>query len=277
MAVKDTVLEKTKPLVAFVKSAVNNTQAVGEQTTVIYDTAWVSMVRKPGSAQDELLFPECFQFVLDHQLPHGGWESYDAPIDGIVNTLGALLALKKNVNVSNLNIGQEELRCRTSRAVQHLQHELQAWDVSTADHVGFEIVIPSILKLLSEEGIEFDYPGSTQLMALNRAKLSKIPPSIWSKRMQTTLTHSLESFVGQVNFDDLEHLLVYGSMGSSPAATSAYLMYSSKWSLDAESYLRQLVANRTRDGIFIGVPTMFPSTGFETLWVCSPMFGTTVR
>ncbi|KAF1829997.1 Ent-kaurene synthase [Decorospora gaudefroyi] len=271
MAVIDTVLEESAPLVAFLKSAVNNTQAVGEQTTVIYDTAWVSMVRKPGPSQDELLFPECFQFILDHQLPHGGWASYDAPIDGIMNTLGALLALKKNVNVSNLHLGREELLCRTSRAVQHLQHELEAWDVSTADHVGFEIVIPSILKLLAEEGIEFEFPGYTQLMTLNRAKLSKIPYSVWSKPMQTTLTHSLESFIGQVSFDELEHLLVYGSMGSSPAATSAYLIYSSKWNSDAETYLRQLVANRTRDGIFIGIPTMFPSTGFETLWVASTL------
>lgn len=276
MAVKHTPIEEVAPLIAFVKSAINNTQAVGEQTTVIYDTAWVSMVRTPGSSKDEMLFPECFQFILDHQLPHGGWTSYDAPIDGIMNTLGALLALKKNIYASNHNLGYEELQSRISRAVDYLQQELKAWDVSTADHVGFEIVIPSVLKLLDKEGIKFDFPGYTQLMALNRAKLSKIPPSIWSDHRQTTLTHSLESFVDQVNFDNLGKLLVYGSMGSSPAATSAYLMYSSKWNSDAETYLRNLVANRTRDGHFIGVPTMFPSTGFETLWVCLPVFNTAI-
>ena len=157
MAVKDAIPNETAALVDFVKSAVLNTQAVGEQTTVIYDTAWVSMLRKPGLSHEEMLFPECFKFVLDQQMPHGGWITYDAPIDGIMNTLGALLALKRNSTISNLAIGNGELEARISKATRYLQQELDAWDVSTADHVGFEIVIPSILKLLEKEQIVFKF------------------------------------------------------------------------------------------------------------------------
>ncbi|MCJ1360209.1 MAG: hypothetical protein MMC33_010212 [Icmadophila ericetorum] len=263
------LVEQTIPLVRYVAGAAGNTQDVGNMTSSIYDTAWVSMVRKSKNALS-LLFPECFQYVLDKQLPSGAWESYDSTIDGIVNTLGGLFALKKNSHMAYSSISQKDLNLRIEGATRFLQEELQSWDVTSADHVGFEIIIPAMLELLSQEGIHFDFPGRSLLMELNQKKLSKIPSSIWSAKIQTTLTHSLEAFIGKVDFDTIGHQLVYGAMGSSPASTAAYLMFSSHWNDDAEKYLRNVVETWKRYG-YGGVPTMYPSTGFEVLWIGSTL------
>lgn len=266
MASTESLIEQAASLANFVAGGVNNTHDVGNQTSTIYDTAWVSMVRKSSNIGSRLLFPECFQFVLDRQLPSGGWESYDAAIDGIVNTLGGLLALKKNSYVPFRSISQRDIDLRVESAIRFLQEQLREWDVASADYVGFEVVIPAMLELLNLEGISFDFPGRPLLMNLNQQKISKIPPSIWSKNLQTTLVYSLEAFVGKVDFSTVRHLLVYGAMGSSPAATAAFLIYSPVWDEDAELYLRNLVISRSTNG-FRGVPNMYPSTGFELLWV----------
>lgn len=63
----------------------------------VYDTAWLSMVQKPGidGITGTWLFPECFEFIIEQQLPSGGWESDATTVDGILNTAAALLSLKK--------------------------------------------------------------------------------------------------------------------------------------------------------------------------------------
>lgn len=266
MASTQSLIEQAAPLVDFVAGCVNNTHDVGNLSSTIYDTAWVSMVRKPGNLDTGLLFPECFQYVLERQLPSGGWESYDAAIDGIINTLGGLLALKKNSYVPFRSIAQRDIDMRVESAARFLQEQLREWDVASTDRVGFEIVIPGMLELLKLEGIHFDFPGRPLLMALNQQKISQIPPSIWSKNLQTSLLHSLEAFVGKVDFSTVRQLLVYGAMGTSPAATAAYLIYSPAWDEDAETYLRNLVISRSSSG-FRGVPPIYPTTGFESLWV----------
>jgi hypothetical protein len=274
MASMENLIEQAIPLADYVARGVQNTHDVGNVTSTIYDTAWVSMVRKPGNVDPALLFPECFEYVLERQLPSGGWESHGATIDGIVNTLGGLLALRKNSHMSFRGISQKDIDLRIESAVGFLQKQFCQWDVASADSVGFEVVIPGMLELLSSEGIHFDFPGRTLLLDLNQKKISKIPPSIWSKNLQTTLAHSLEAFVGKVDFSTLRHLLVFGAMGSSPAATAAFLIYSSVWDEEAESYLRNLVTLRKSSNGFRGIPDMYPSTGFETLWVrsSSPKF-----
>lgn len=266
MASPENLIEQAIPLVDYIAGAVHNTHDVGNMTSSIYDTAWVSMVRKSSEHASSLLFPECFQCVLERQLPCGGWESYDSTIDGIVNTLGGLLALKKNSHMAYSSISQRDMNLRIEGAVRFLREKLQNWDVASADHVGFEIIIPAMLELLGQEGIQLEFTGRSLLMELNQKKLAKIPPSIWSSKLQTTLTHSLEAFIGKVDFDTIRHQLVYGAMGSSPASTAAYLMFSSQWDDDAENYLRNVISTWKRYG-YGGVPTMYPSTGFEVLWV----------
>ena len=266
MASTASLIEQATTLVNLIAGGAKNAHDAGSLTSTIYDTAWVSMVRKPSNIDAGLLFPECFQYMLDRQLPTGGWESYGAAIDGIVNTLGGLLALKKNSYVPFRSISQRDIDVRVESAVRFLQEQLQEWDVASADHVAFEIVIPAMLEFLNLEGIHFDFPGRPLLMNLNQQKMSKIPPSIWSKNLQTTLLHCLEAFVGKVDFSTIRHLLLDGAMGTSPAATAAFLIYSPIWDEEAELCLRNLVISRSSDG-FRGVPTIYSTTGFDLLWV----------
>ena len=52
------------------------------------------MMSKRTDGKSQWLFPESFRFLLDNQLPEGGWAPYASVGDGILNTI-ALLALKK--------------------------------------------------------------------------------------------------------------------------------------------------------------------------------------
>lgn len=54
------------------------------------------MVSKVIDGRRQWLFPDSSQYVLDKQLPDGGWESYASDLDGILNTMAALLAILHN-------------------------------------------------------------------------------------------------------------------------------------------------------------------------------------
>lgn len=80
------------------------------------------------------------------------------------------------------------------------------------------------------------------------------------------MLHSLEAFVGVVDFDLLKHhCTVENGMMASPAATSAYLMYVKEWDTRAETYLSRLV--RCSGDSAGGVPAAFPTCNFELSWV----------
>jgi hypothetical protein len=81
-----------------------------------------------------------------------------------------------------------------------------------------------------------------------------------------SILHSLESFIGLVDFDRLGVHLRNGGMMGSPASTAAYLMNASQWDEAAEGYLKEAVANgrRIANGM---VTTVFPMSTFEFAWV----------
>ncbi len=238
--------------------------ALGSATAAIYDTAWVSMITKHVDGRDQWLFPECFQFLLDNQLSEGSWESYASLDDGILNTLAALLALKKHSNpvTPENNIDSFSLDDPISTAKKYLEDKLPDWDVDSGIHVGFEILVPSLLAMLETEQIYFSFPGRRVLQKLREAKLAKFdPPMIYNG--QTTLVHSLEAFVSEIDFDLLSHCKIFGSMMGSPASTAAYLIFSSQWDPEAETYLRRVIddGEGKRSG---AVPSVFPMPIFET-------------
>ena len=266
MADNNDIDRQASALVQYVAKAAGNTYEFGNLTSTIYDTAWVSMVRKPNSPVPSLLFPECFRYVLEKQLDSGGWEICGSEVDGIVNTLGGLLALKRNADIP-CQLSKEVINTRAEKAVAYLENRLNSWDVGSCDYVGFEILVPSMFAFLERDGISFNFPVKELLLELNQKKLASIPPSVWSAMTQTTITHSLEAFAGKVDFSGLRQQLVHGSMCSSPSSTAAYLMFSSEWDDDAERYLRQVVSSRRSEGRATGIPGMYPTTGFEVLWV----------
>lgn len=151
---------------------------------------------------------------------------------------------------------------RIARGKEFLDHALHCWDVQSAVHVGFEVLVPILLDLLRYEGHDFDFLGRATLMALNKRKVEKIKPAVFYTGHKTTLLHSLEASVNQVDMNRICHHLNNGSMMGSPTSTAAYLMSVSNWDDEAEAYLRFVV-----DAGRGGVPSAFPTPVFETTWV----------
>lgn len=190
----------------------------GSLSISVYDTAWLAMIWKPaqeGSSEPGAwLFPCCFQYLLAQQLPSGAWESYATPVDGILNTGAALLAIKQHLR---RDTGHQDWLLRSQKAEEALRHLLYGWDIRLADQVGFEVLVPSLLEALGQEGVAIDFPQLDVLRAIRDTKLAKLPPSILYKT-PSTLLHSLEAFVGHIDFNKVSQWRnADGSMMGSPA------------------------------------------------------------
>jgi hypothetical protein len=265
---RDLVKEASK-LVDYISKAVEHPYAFGSFTGAVYNTAWLSMIRKPDTIPAQLLFPICFQDVLDRQVQGSGWyQDGDFDVDSILNTLGGLLAYKRNLEIDHRTISKMDLLLRIESATRFLEATLQRWDILQSQRPGFQILIPAMLEYLEADGIYFDFPCKKRLLALNREKLAKLPPEVFYSPIQSTVFFILECFIGQIDFSKCRGMLIRGCVGSSPVATAAYLMNAS-WDEDAERYLQDLVTSRTQEGKFQGIPDTYASTGFEVLWVGS--------
>ncbi|KAF2026976.1 Ent-kaurene synthase, partial [Setomelanomma holmii] len=238
----------------------------GSFSPAVYDTAWISMVAKEGpDGKRRYLFPKAFSYLLETQLPNGSWPAYSATIDGVLNTLAALLALKVRSNDDSFT--RLELQERCQRAETAVRIMLKSWDIGSTDRVGFEVLVPGLLRFLEQKNIHFQFDGRAQLMKLSKSKTAIAQHMVRAEK-QTTILHSLEAFVGILNFDDARHhKLPNGSMLNSPASTAAYLMHSSEWDSEAEGYLRMVLDQYAAKGHKGGVPSAFPSPVFETSWI----------
>jgi hypothetical protein len=244
----------------------------GTMSCAAYDTAWVSLVTKTVDGNQRWLFPECFQFLLETQSDAGGWEiGNSAPIDGILNTAASLLALKRHIGIGSDILPQydnRDLSERAERAAKSLQTKLAALDVSTTEHVGFEIIVPAMLDLLKAEdpSLVFDFPAHNSLMKIHESKMSRFRPEYLYSAQPMTALHSLEAFIGKIDFDRVRHHTAHGSMMGSPSSTAAYLMHASQWDDESEAYLRHVIKHAAGQGTG-AVPSAFPSTHFESSWV----------
>jgi hypothetical protein len=238
----------------------------GTFSPCVYDTAWLSMIYRKEDDHIIWLFPECFEYVLAHQLEDGTWPAYASTVDGILNTLAALLALLTRRGLTEQrSTAETNLSRRIEDTTSGLQSLLQKWNVDESDQVGFEVLIPSLLGQISLFGMHFEFPGQQRLMQLNARKLERFQPELVYSKHQTTLLHSLEALVGMVDFDQVRHHCSEetGIMGS-PASTAAYLMNCSSWDHRAETYLRRAVEAFRHLG---GVPSAYPTCIFEISWV----------
>lgn len=264
-------LEEGKALIQELGEKLESGRPFGSFSPSIYDTAWLARIRTRGS-QPEWLFPQCFEHLLQTQEPSGGWPVHASEMDGILATMAALVALREHQAQPQFHdsctpaIPLEE---RIRRAEECLTMMLREWDVASAVHVGFEMLVPALLETLEKDpgSARFDFPGRQALMSMNQRKLRKLRPEVAYSPKTTTLLHSLEALVGKVDFDRLSHHLdARGSMVGSPASTAAYLMHCSTWDAAAEEYLKGVVASGSGMGSG-GVPGAFPSAIFELAWV----------
>ncbi|KAF7881618.1 uncharacterized protein EAF02_006306 [Botrytis sinoallii] len=244
----------------------------GSMSTSIYDTAWVSMVSKDVDGVRHWLFPEAFQHIVDAQSKDGSWESYSSQVDGILNTMAALLAFvsHQSANNSSYFILPPDIDARILKAQGSLRHQLQAWDVRSCVHVGFEILVPALLGMLEQHNVVCEFPGKTHLLQLNQEKLSRFQPEILYQNIQVTALHSLEAFIGTIDFNRIKHHLKNGSIMASPSSAAAYLMNTSIWDNESEIYLRNTIIEGAGKGNG-SVPCAFPTTFFEFTWVVSTL------
>lgn len=259
--------ERAEALVHRLGEHVDDPRGFGFMSPAVYDTAWVSMVSKAVDNQTTWVFPECFEYILTHQLESGGWAMYASEIDAILNTAASLLALKKHFKDAYqiTTINQEELSIRIDRAQKALENLLNAWKVDSTLHVGFEILVPALLRYLEEEEITFSFPGKERLLEIEKQKLAKFKAEYLYSPMKLTALHSLEAFIGAIDFDKVAHHKVNGSFMASPSSTAAFLIHSSKWDDDCEDYIRNVITSASGKGLG-GVPSAFPSTIFESTW-----------
>lgn len=241
----------------------------GFMSCAVYDTAWVAMVAKPTAEGKFWRFPECFQYLLDTQQPDGSWPTYAAPVDGILNTAAALLALKAHQANPYQMTAHGDLEGRTQSAQKALSRLLESWDVETCDHVGFEILVPKTLSLLEEHRIAFRFPGQTALAQLRQKKLAGFKPAYLYSPVKLTALHSLEAFWGEIDYDQVRHHKVGGGYMGSPSSTAACLMGGSSWDEESEAFLQRVLVSGSGQGSG-GMPSAFPSTYFELTWVCGP-------
>ncbi|CAL8578037.1 hypothetical protein XPA_003839 [Xanthoria parietina] len=231
------------------------------------------MITKVDDGQRSWLFPESFQLLLDQQLPTGRWEQYASGADSIINTLASLLALTKHQrqpSIGGCPSIASELDLRICNARRELSQMLQLWDVKSTRNVAFEIIVPALLEYLGEESITFSFPGYDVLQTLRSAKLGGFDHKVLYKNEASSVLHSLEAFVGKLDFDRVTHHKVQGSMMASPSSTAAYLMNVTEWAYDAEEYLRNAVQTCQGDKPG-GVPSAFPTSIFEMAWVLSTL------
>ncbi|KAL8713321.1 MAG: hypothetical protein Q9220_002520 [cf. Caloplaca sp. 1 TL-2023] len=266
--------QEAATLVAELAGACSDPNDFGSFSPTVYDTAWVSMIvkKEPGAENFNWRFPECFQYLLHHQHDDGSWAAYATEVDCILNTLAGLLALKVHADAPQ-NGGSRlpaDIERRISNASSAATKMLQDWDVNRTVHVGFEILVPALLRLLDQKGFSFSMPGERALRALNKKKLKRFDSRMLRGQTQLTLLHSLEAFIGMIDFDQVKHHKRHGSMMNSPSSTAAYLMYSSTWDDEAEDYLDRVVS-ALRDQHSGGVPSAYPTSTFMIAWATSSL------
>lgn len=257
--------KRAQHLVCEVVQQYSARHGVGSMSCSIYDTAWVSMVAKTVNEQRQWCFPSSFSYLLHKQQPDGSWTSADtSDIDGILNTMAALLALCKHER-SPYQLDDEPahaLRLRTSRAVSFLQEKLKAWDLTATKNIGFDILVPALMEQLEQYSVSFDFPQKELLLRMNHEKLSKFNLSSMYGSKDVAALHYLEAFVGKLDFDKISYHDANGSIAVSPSSTAAFLMHTSMWHNDSESYLQHAIDFGGGRGSG-AVPCAYPSALFE--------------
>lgn len=239
-------------------------------STAVYDTAWLSMVhKKSDDGKIFWCFPECFDYLLNSQRDDGMWDTYASPIDGLLNTLAALLSILTRNKLDPYDFTEGiSLLPRIEKAQAGLQSLLQIWNVNEAVHVGFEILVPALLCQIEQFGIHFEFQGRSRLSQLHDEKMRIFKPELVYSEQRMTLLHSLEALVGLHRLIELDsvshHCSEETGMFGSPASTATYLLNCSEWDERAENYLRNTVNAMNDRG---GVPSAFPTCIVEISWV----------
>ena len=146
------ITKEARELVHFLATQCDSEHGVGSMSPAPYDTAWVAMIeKKGGDGLSRPLFPEAYDYLEKTQSSDGSWAAETSDADGIVNTLAALLALRKREKQLEAARADNEKRCRAAEGALHRM--LNSWNPNNTDRVGLEVLVPNLLKLLEAEGV----------------------------------------------------------------------------------------------------------------------------
>ena len=194
MKITDHLVDNARSLIQRALRDYDDQYGFGTMSCAAYDTAWASLVTKPFDGQKQLLFPECFQYLLATQSDDGGWSvGTGVQIDGVLNTAAPLLALKRHTaEPLQLQNDAQNIANRIEKATASLRSQLADWDVSTTDHVGFEIIVPAMLDLLEKEdpSLVFDFEAKRPLIRIHEGKMSRFRPEFHYGTRRMTALHS---------------------------------------------------------------------------------------
>ncbi|KAL8882665.1 MAG: hypothetical protein Q9198_000378 [Flavoplaca austrocitrina] len=228
------------------------------------------MIPNPPNSTGYWLFPSAFNFILERQLDNGGWSSVEASmrdrswdVDRILNTIAALLALLTRRS-SEVEV-PDDIEERIARANTTLCAMLQSWDAGSSDNIGFEVLIPAHLDMLEKYDLRYQFPARPHLMALHEQNMRLAKPESLYGKEPSTLLYSLEGMIGKIDFDRISQHKNQGSMLFSPSSTAAYLMSTTCWDAEAETYLRNCMQ-------YQGVPEVYPTNIFEITWDMTPHY-----
>jgi hypothetical protein len=191
-----------------------------------------------------------------------------------LDTAAALLALLKHAAepLQIYDYSGSDLERRISFATQSLDRQLKTWnDIVSTNHIGVELIVPALLNYLREDyQLQFDFRAQDVLAQMYEEKSSRFCSEMLYSTRPSSAIHSLEAFIGRIDFDRVSHHLHNGSMMASPSSTAAYLMHSTTWDDEAEAYLRHVVKAGMGHGDG-GVPGTFPIHYFELDWVVATL------
>ncbi|MBN2303778.1 MAG: hypothetical protein JXQ72_04845 [Anaerolineae bacterium] len=220
-----------------------------------YDTAWVARL---GADFDDPAFTHALEWVRKHQQPDGSWGA--EPLyyhDRFVSTLASLIALQTAG-------GTAEDKRKIEHGERFLWENLGRLNVDSGDTIAFPILIVSLLREALRHGL--DVPASvTHNVAIIEKKLNMLggDPKRWR---YTSMSFSLEAvppyLPDQSVFASTDFILENGSIGTSPAATAAYLLQTKQHNTAMIDYLKA-AQEKQGDG---GIPDITPAEIFEVAW-----------
>ncbi|KAI0874258.1 hypothetical protein GGS24DRAFT_516816 [Hypoxylon argillaceum] len=82
------------------------------------------MVQKSNDQDKDWCFPQCFEYIMQHQLPSGRWLPYATLVDGILNTAAALLAPRKHLRTCPENVEWLERSVKAEKALGEMHDSL---------------------------------------------------------------------------------------------------------------------------------------------------------
>jgi hypothetical protein len=244
---KDSLIQKVKDLL-------NNLQD-GDISPSAYDTAWVARIPDRNDPKKPM-FPECLQWVKDHQLADGSWgtEEIEYFHDRVICTLSCIVALK------TWDTSDEQV----SKGEEYLSKNLENLSQDAYETCGFELVFPSLINQAKKLGLRLPYLSSIieKYILMRAKKLEKIP---WETiyKYKSTISYSIEFLEGEENID-YDKLIIHreedGSYGCSPASTAFILMH--KEDDKAVEYLTRTL--KLEDG---SLPNVYTPDVFEKSWL----------